>query len=169
MIGGQRTAERRMTNSLPEDRGLQKSSTYIVPCFLFVEVSCFSLACGTCSECEQTSMCVICSQRVKGHPSYNLGPLHVHVILKICSYMLSRPITLKGVHHPGSSCEVLFLALWLTFLTADKQHCRSLSKLKTVLFPWNRLPQVIDLINFSQTGNYPKSTDHFGITFRAKY
>lgn len=39
MVGGQRTAQRRVMSSFPEDRSLQKSSTYIVPCFLFVEVS----------------------------------------------------------------------------------------------------------------------------------
>lgn len=39
MIGGQRPAQRRVMSSLPEEKGLQKTSTYIVPCFLFVEVS----------------------------------------------------------------------------------------------------------------------------------
>lgn len=99
MIGGQQTAQRRMTSSLPEDRSLQKPSTYIVPCFLFVEASCFSLACGTYSECKQTSMLVISSQMATRHPSYNF---HVQVvILKICSYTLVRLITLEGVHHTG--------------------------------------------------------------------
>lgn len=39
MIGGQLSAPRRVVQSFPDDRGLQKTSTYIVPCFLFVEVS----------------------------------------------------------------------------------------------------------------------------------
>ncbi|XP_075899557.1 phospholipid phosphatase-related protein type 5 isoform X3 [Nelusetta ayraudi] len=38
MIGGQRLTQRRVMRSLPEDTGLQKTSKYIVPCFLFVEL-----------------------------------------------------------------------------------------------------------------------------------
>lgn len=39
MIDSRLAAQRRAMRTLPLDRGLQKTSTYIVPCFLFVEVS----------------------------------------------------------------------------------------------------------------------------------
>ncbi|TMS23348.1 Phospholipid phosphatase-related protein type 1, partial [Larimichthys crocea] len=38
MISGPLSAQRRPARSLPDDRNLQKTSTYIVPCFLFVEL-----------------------------------------------------------------------------------------------------------------------------------
>ncbi|XP_035494282.1 phospholipid phosphatase-related protein type 5-like isoform X1 [Scophthalmus maximus] len=38
MIDSQLSAQRRAMRNLPEDQGLQKTSTYIVPCFLFVEL-----------------------------------------------------------------------------------------------------------------------------------
>ncbi|MEQ2232084.1 hypothetical protein ILYODFUR_007504, partial [Ilyodon furcidens] len=37
MIDSQRPSQRRPMRSLPADRGQLKTSTYIVPCFLFVE------------------------------------------------------------------------------------------------------------------------------------
>ncbi|MED6286220.1 hypothetical protein CHARACLAT_003616, partial [Characodon lateralis] len=39
MIDSQRPSQRRPMRSLPADRGQLKTSTYIVPCFLFVEMN----------------------------------------------------------------------------------------------------------------------------------
>lgn len=39
MIDSQLSAQRRAMRSFPDDSGVEKTSTYIVPCFLFVEVS----------------------------------------------------------------------------------------------------------------------------------
>lgn len=62
MMNSQLSAQRRAVRSLPGDIGQQKTSTYIVPCFLFVEVSVWThfvkerLVCSTVIACGHQTL-----------------------------------------------------------------------------------------------------------------